>query len=539
MGSEILSLLLFIIALGVLVTIHELGHLIAAKSFKVYCSDFSIGFGPKIVNIKRKGHETAFKIGVLPLGGYVSMYGEGTELPEGVKIPRSRSLEGIARWKRFIIMSAGIVMNFILAYIIFFICASCFPQYKTSYINQIQIRNEETFAQKITILDTGKVIENDDYLAVGTFSLDKKVGFNLLGYYDGTNFKPGVHHNASTNKYYVFSLNTANAGIYDLDDYASLMTIYEASLVNGYLYETNKETSEQVIKEVNDYLPVLNNGTPVSYRILKDESFDDVTFSFKNKNNEIINAKVNISSKKEGVIDSFGFGVSYIKFWAKGQAFKIAGDNWITSTKLISKALGNLFVGKGWDQLGGPISIFTQTTTILENNPFNAYLQTWGIISVNLALFNLLPFPGLDGWHMLVTIIEGATNTIKRIFYYKKNPKISKSLLKAYEINENDLGILKTDFENKYKVSYETCLLDNTFSGDNSELDPKYIDFTGIKNKEDECEKFIKENKLEDTKPFKEWGLPEKVKNIVSYIGLALLFALMIAVFAMDIIRIV
>ena len=104
--NTILSLILFFIALGVLITIHELGHFIAAKSFKVYCSDFSIGFGPKIVNIKRKNGETNFKIGVFPVGGYVSMYGEGVELPSGVNIPKSRSLEGISRYKRLIIMAS-------------------------------------------------------------------------------------------------------------------------------------------------------------------------------------------------------------------------------------------------------------------------------------------------------------------------------------------------------------------------------------------------------------------------------------------------
>ena len=50
----ILSLLLFLVALGVLVSIHELGHLIAAKSFNVFCSDYSIGFGPKIIKYKTK-----------------------------------------------------------------------------------------------------------------------------------------------------------------------------------------------------------------------------------------------------------------------------------------------------------------------------------------------------------------------------------------------------------------------------------------------------------------------------------------------------
>ena len=151
--NTILSLILFFIALGVLITIHELGHFIAAKSFKVYCSNFSIGFGPKIVNIKRKNGETNFKIGVFPVGGYVSMYGEGVELPSGVNIPKSRSLEGISRYKRLIIMASGIVMNFVLAYIIFFICASCFPQYNIPYINVVRLTNEDQYVQNQVLTD--------------------------------------------------------------------------------------------------------------------------------------------------------------------------------------------------------------------------------------------------------------------------------------------------------------------------------------------------------------------------------------------------
>ena len=92
--NTLLSLVLFFIALGVLVTIHEFGHFIAAKSFKVYCTDFSIGFGPKIVKIKREKWETTFSIGVLPLGGYVSMLGEDDEesVPEGIVVTKERTL---------------------------------------------------------------------------------------------------------------------------------------------------------------------------------------------------------------------------------------------------------------------------------------------------------------------------------------------------------------------------------------------------------------------------------------------------------------
>ena len=142
----ILSIVLFLIALGILVAIHEFGHFIAAKIFNIYCSDFSIGFGPKIIKHKRKKGETTFSLGIVPFGGYVQMYGEGVELPEGVTVSKERSLEGISRWKKVIIFLAGITMNFILAFIIFVISSSCFPQLNSDFsVNVCEVTNTEKF----------------------------------------------------------------------------------------------------------------------------------------------------------------------------------------------------------------------------------------------------------------------------------------------------------------------------------------------------------------------------------------------------------
>ena len=94
-GEWIVSIVLFIVSLGVLITLHELGHLTMAKLFNVYCQEFSIGFGPALLHKRGKGKETYFSIRAIPLGGYVSMYGEEMELEEGVVVGEERSLEGI------------------------------------------------------------------------------------------------------------------------------------------------------------------------------------------------------------------------------------------------------------------------------------------------------------------------------------------------------------------------------------------------------------------------------------------------------------
>lgn len=118
----LINLLLFLFALTIIISIHELGHLIVAKFFGVYCFEYSIGMGPRI--FKKRFKETTFSIRALPIGGYVSMAGE-SDINEEIKdeydvdnIPYNRTLPGVAPLKRILIMSAGIIMNFILGILI-------------------------------------------------------------------------------------------------------------------------------------------------------------------------------------------------------------------------------------------------------------------------------------------------------------------------------------------------------------------------------------------------------------------------------------
>ncbi|MBR2802218.1 MAG: RIP metalloprotease RseP [Erysipelotrichaceae bacterium] len=114
-----MTFILFIVLLSVIIILHEGGHLIAAKTFGVYCSEFSIGMGPKIVS--HKGKETEYSLRALPIGGFVAMAGDTDnrlETQTDVEVPPERTLTGIAKWKRIVIMLAGIFMNFVLGYVI-------------------------------------------------------------------------------------------------------------------------------------------------------------------------------------------------------------------------------------------------------------------------------------------------------------------------------------------------------------------------------------------------------------------------------------
>ena len=109
------NIIYFILLLSVIVVIHELGHLLTAKLFKVYCYEFSLGMGPKLIS--KKGKETEYSLRLLPLGGFVAMAGED-ENDKGIEVPFERTIKGISKGKQIIIMLAGVFMNFVLAWVL-------------------------------------------------------------------------------------------------------------------------------------------------------------------------------------------------------------------------------------------------------------------------------------------------------------------------------------------------------------------------------------------------------------------------------------
>ena len=153
--TTILYIVLFLVFLSILIIIHELGHLAAAKAFKVYCLEYSIGMGPAIFKHRGKNKETQFSIRAIPFGGYVSMYGEGVELPEGVVVDESRSLNNIKPWKRAIVLLAGVTMNAVLALVFFFV-SNCFPKDYTDYINHLNVA-ESSIAASAGLSDGGYI----------------------------------------------------------------------------------------------------------------------------------------------------------------------------------------------------------------------------------------------------------------------------------------------------------------------------------------------------------------------------------------------
>jgi regulator of sigma E protease len=113
------KVIIFIIFLGPLVFFHELGHFLFARLFGVRVEVFSIGFGPKI--FKKKYGETEYAISLIPLGGYVKMFGDDPFAKDDIPIEeRAKSFTHQGKWARFWIVMGGPLANFVLAFVIFF-----------------------------------------------------------------------------------------------------------------------------------------------------------------------------------------------------------------------------------------------------------------------------------------------------------------------------------------------------------------------------------------------------------------------------------
>lgn len=114
-----MTLIYFILILGVIVLVHEFGHFIFSKIFGVYVYEFSIGMGPRLFGTKKKKGKTQYNVRALPIGGFVSLAGEDpTE--EDPEVPKGAFLYNKPVWQRFIIMVAGVFNNFLLAILILF-----------------------------------------------------------------------------------------------------------------------------------------------------------------------------------------------------------------------------------------------------------------------------------------------------------------------------------------------------------------------------------------------------------------------------------
>lgn len=160
------GLIYFIVALGVIVLVHELGHLVVAKRNGVYCHEFSIGMGPRLIKLGVDKTGTEYSIRAIPIGGYVMLAGEDDDKSMDKDIAEDQMLSNKSAWIKIKVLAAGSFMNIILTIFLMMI-VGFFGGVTNPESNVVSIQPESALAT--AGLETGDTITVINGVEVANF----------------------------------------------------------------------------------------------------------------------------------------------------------------------------------------------------------------------------------------------------------------------------------------------------------------------------------------------------------------------------------
>ncbi len=328
-----MGFILLIIVLGIVVVVHEFGHYFAAKKFGVKVEEFGFGFPPRAKKLFKRG-ETLFTLNWIPFGGFVKLFGENPDDSKNPEVDQSRNLNSKPKWQQAIILVAGVVMNFLLAGVLFSIgFMSGMP---------VSIDSENTVAQ-------------NKRLVVSVVQKDSPA--DLAGLPDG---------------------------------------ITLVSLDGNFEAVTSISEMQKYIREHED--------KPVEVAYKKTSEVETVT----------VTPKRGVAGEN---LIGIGVGLDFVGeiklpfFKAIGEGFATAGRTVWQIVLFFVHFIGGIFGsanGVSGSDVAGPVGIAGLATQAF-NTGFVYFLAFIAIISANLAVLNLIPFPALDGGRLLFIGIEAIT----------------------------------------------------------------------------------------------------------------------------------
>ncbi|HEX4602358.1 MAG TPA: RIP metalloprotease RseP [Candidatus Angelobacter sp.] len=405
MQSLPLTLAAFIFVLGILVFVHEFGHYAVAKLFKVRVEVFSLGFGKRLAGFRRG--DTDYRISLLPLGGYVKMAGEN---PMESRTGDPGEFMSHPRWQRFFVAIAGPAMNIILAVVVLtgvYMFRHELPAYfdKPAVLGWV---SDGSPAQKAGF-QTGDKIAVIQGKPNPTWD---DVRFQIFGNINQT-LKMDVQRGTQT---LPLELTARIPEREDADILHELGLVPEGKSVVGKVVngtpasKAGIQTGDEIIA-VND-AKVQAGGLVALAELLEKNKAALAKISVKRKG-EIQDFTLTPELQPTGVGDkkSYRIGVELPQdFRTEKLPFTAALDVAVVDCKknstLIFKLLGQLFTVKGTlKQFGGPVMIMQESGKAAAAG-FVVLLQFMALISLNLAIFNMLPIPILDGGLVLMLLVE-------------------------------------------------------------------------------------------------------------------------------------
>jgi regulator of sigma E protease len=408
----ILGPLAFIFILGAAVVLHEFGHFIVAKLFKIRVETFSVGFGPRLFG-KKWGH-TDYRVSAIPLGGYVKLGGDESNAPiEGESapdIPDHERFDLRPRWQRILVALAGPVMNVITALSI-------------PLAGALMYGVPMAPAPVVSSMASGGASET-----AGLQRGDRIVAFNGIEHPKWDTIRgdallsPGqplpvvVERNGQRIPLQITPVprteDGETAGLLDfLPDYGDVPVVVREVTPDSPASEAGLQVGDQIVaiggepvrsaEQVTQYISD-HKGQPITVTIKRDGRQSEFTAS---------------ARKLPDGKERLGFGpteeVPQVRVGLIG-ATKYAVESNVEILRLTGKALGQFFTGQrsARNTLSGPVGIYKAASNSVERYGWGGLFTTLAFLSLNLGIFNLLPIPVLDGGAIFLLLIEGVLATV-------------------------------------------------------------------------------------------------------------------------------
>ncbi len=410
-----------ILAIGLLIVVHEAGHYFVARWCKMRVDRFSIGFGPPILSWKRG--ETDFTIGPIPFGGFVQI--NGMTMVDEVDLDDPRQYPNRPVWQRFLTIFAGPGTNYLTAIffaIILFSVAGVTTGtswYQVSgFAKENNVSAELQEGDRFIKLD-GNPFYNTYAGEAGPYlyqlvqaSQGKELAFTVLR--DGKEIDVGVTPARTQSKFYRvdgFIDGSGTAGGLQIGDRI-------AAIDKNKLYHTKK--GEPSKKTLSDYLQA-SKGKTLNITVVRDSKPLDplkITPTLVSAEGQPPVYSLGI---REGVQDEYLLGIDLYIYrervnvgiiGAIGQAFRYP----VLQTQAIGMGLYEIVTGKQKGEFAGPVGIATMAKKQFDTGWIEVFLFLM-MLNVYLGLFNLLPLPALDGGRLVFLVYEMTTRR-------RANPKI-------------------------------------------------------------------------------------------------------------------
>jgi len=379
--SKITYIIIAIAFLLILIMVHELGHYIFGKVLGFKINEFSIGFGPAILQ-KTKANGEKISLRVFPLGGYCAFEGEDEEVETEGAFNKQKP------WKRLIVLFGGVFFNFLFGIITSVIYLSM-ATYSLPEIVQLSDGNTNPFQRGdvIVAVEDNKLnyyrVSSDSFTQFAKLTEDYGAGeeFTVTVLRQGKEVDLTVKKEIRPANRYTTNLEGLRDKLY-VKNSDETYTLIERTDLYSYVKDMNNPLD-------NLYKQVDNNGT-ITYELYQKAEVLEMG---------------GITESTAGL--SLGILQTYHYYeYNFGQALLYAVPFGLDVCWLVLKVLGGIFTGAtAVSDLGGTVTAVDQIAVLTQIDlRYLVYLLP--MIAMNLAVFNILPIPALDGARMVFVLIE-------------------------------------------------------------------------------------------------------------------------------------